>query len=171
MIAEECVRMQKERKSAGEIAAALGLHVNTVRALWNSMGYDPIAYHGESIRAAIADGYSYCATMDMHGIGRGREVTAGLARLGLDREELVSHKGQHTRATLLARAEDTRPKCAACEILIEPYDADNAEQQEWGNGTRDGIHCTVCEDILAHGGGYIQWTQLSSNTCELEGWE
>lgn len=161
MLASHAVRLNREQgMSAKDVGAALGLSTARVVGLWRAMRYDPVAAHADELREMFASGYTMTGALDELGITRNSNTWRRMRELGLAPEQAAS------RARTIRRQPVRGRKCAACEILIEPYNAEDEEQQAWGNGTRDGVHCIVCEERLRNGGGYVGGMPLFNQEAE-----
>jgi len=159
MLPARAIEMQKGGQSARQIADALGVHVNQVGNWFRDLGYDAAAYHVDAIAEMVQSGVGFYAALQAVGLtsGGGQRVRAS---------RMLAERG--VRAKRVTRPAKTQARCAVCEILLEPYDANSAEQRSWQNGTRDGVHCTACEDRIKNGGGWVGHLPLPSIISDEE---
>lgn len=145
------IQMQKDCMSTVEIAASLGVSVGQVGVWFRDLGYDPAAYHVDAIAEMVTDGVGFYAALTACGLTPGGGQRGRVAETL--RERGIYYRRQYPKS--IKREPDTRPRCLNCQILLEDYDPDDAEQQGWQNGTRDGLYCTKCESIVNNGGGWL----------------
>ena len=151
MLAAQAVELQKSGMSYTEIGAHLGATANQVSRWLQYMNYDPATYHLPAIIAAIKVGAPFYHALQQCGL-----TTGGTQKLRV--ATMLAERGIHlsrVSAVTINREPDTRPRCLCCDILLEPYDPTNSEQQSWQNGTRDGLHCTGCEGRASGGGRWL----------------
>jgi uncharacterized protein with PIN domain len=151
MLAQQAVELQKAGMSFTEIGNHCGVTANQVSRWLQYMGYDAATYHLPAIIQAIEAGKPFYRALQQCGL-----TTGGTQKLRV--ATMLAERGIHlsrVSAVTIKREPDTRPRCLQCEILLEPYDPTNVEQQRWQNGTRDGLHCTGCESRVEGGGGWL----------------
>ena len=147
------VEMQKAGMDTRQIAAHFGISALMLTQWFKYLGYDPIAYHADALCAAVGAGQSLTAAMAAVGLPYA-------TRYGDRARDLLNERAVSRR--WVQRAKDTKPTCETCGIVLEPYDPANIEQQSWQNGTRDGLHCTKCEN----GGSWLGRLPLPAHEAE-----
>ena len=70
----------------------------------------------------------------------------------------------------LPQAKQRKPRvrrCQLCGIVLQPFDADDPEQDSWENGTHDGRHCQFCERMYVRKESTMQFLMWMHNGLPL----
>lgn len=152
MMPGRAVAMQQSCVPTNQIAAALGVTRNQVVSWWRLMGYDPYEYHADAIVAAAQEGVALAKIPALIGLADGRGARVSIRAL-LERRGISVPATRPYRFTVSV---DAVARCIECGILLEPYDPNDAEQQSWQNGTKDGVHCTACAERIRQGAAGVR---------------
>ena len=125
MLPGRAVEMQKQGLSTQAIAEALGVSPQQAVVWFHDMGYDPVAYHIETIARQVQDGTALYDALTACGIGLTSgpavRVRAILRERGIGWHSSDSPHGSQRR--IRERLKEGQMLCRECDVITPAHDS------------------------------------------------